>query len=276
MSRPTSGRARPRSRSTRASTSARSRSSAPYDELVSLAPFGILRRSDDDRVVAGVCAGIARALGVDPTVVRLVFTLLALAGGAGIVLYVAAWLYLAGKVPAAVICLIVGAGVALRALGLSNHAATAIVLIAVGLTVIWRRGGSLQPDAPLSLVGLALITAGAFVIFLRGGSSIAVIAPGAVGGALVLIVGPWIWQLARERDAERTERIRTQERAEMAARVHDSVLQTLALIQRHADEPKRVAALARRQERELRGWLYGSGPATSDTLTGSLADAAAE
>ena len=49
------------------------------------------------------------------------------------------------------------------------------------------------------------------------------------------------------------------ERAEVAARVHDSVLQTLALIQRHADEPRRVASLARRQERELRGWLYGSG-----------------
>ena len=63
--------------------------------------------------------------------------------------------------------------------------------------------------------------------------------------ALLLIVGPWLWQLARERDAERTARIRTDERAEVAARVHDSVLQTLALIQRHADEPRRVASLAR-------------------------------
>ena len=78
-------------------------------------------------------------------------------------------------------------------------------------------------------------------------------------GALLLIVGPWLWQLARERDAERTARIRSEERAEVAARVHDSVLQTLALIQRHADEPRRVASLARRQERELRGWLYGNG-----------------
>ena len=62
----------------------------------------------------------------------------------------------------------------------------------------------------------------------------------------------------------------------MAARVHDSVLQTLTLIQRHADEPKRVASLARRQERELRSWLYGSGAATSDTLAGAIAEAAAE
>ena len=102
------------------------------------------------------------------------------------------------------------------------------------------------------------------------------LAPGAVLGALLLIVGPWLWQLARERDAERTARIRTEERAEVAARVHDSVLQTLALIQRHADEPRRVASLARRQERELRGWLYGDGGTPGDTLAGALAAAADE
>ena len=78
----------------------------------------------------------------------------------------------------------------------------------------------------------------------------------AVAIALLLVLGPWAWRLAAERDAERTARIRSQERAEMAARVHDSVLQTLALVQREADDPRRVAALARRQERELRAWLY--------------------
>src|SRR5581483_3462656 len=72
-------------------------------------------------------------------------------------------------------------------------------------------------------------------------------------------------------------RIRTEERAEMAARIHDSVLQTLALIQRHAGEPRRIATLARRQERELRGWLYGDGAAeTGATLVGALTDAAEE
>ena len=63
--------------------------------------------------------------------------------------------------------------------------------------------------------------------------------------ALVLVVGPWLWQLT----GERTERIRAEERAEVAARIHDSVLQTLALVQRHASEPARVASLARRQDR---------------------------
>jgi signal transduction histidine kinase len=75
---------------------------------------------------------------------------------------------------------------------------------------------------------------------------------------------------------ERTERIRLQERAEVAARIHDSVLQTLALIQRHADDQTRVAAIARRQERELRRWLYGSGVADAESLLAALADAAAD
>ena len=92
------------------------------------------------------------------------------------------------------------------------------------------------------------------------GASSGLLAPGAVAGALLLIAGPWVWRLALDRDAERTARIRSDERSDVAARVHDSVLQTLALIQRHAAEPRRVASLARRQERELRGWLYNDQP----------------
>ena len=124
--------------------------------------------------------------------------------------------------------------------------------------------------------GSSLTAAGAGLLLTRGGTSFGVLAPGAVLGALLLVVGPWLWQLARERDAERTARIRSDERAEVAARVHDSVLQTLALVQRHADEPRRVASLARRQERELRSWLYGDGAAPGDTLEGALAAAADE
>jgi signal transduction histidine kinase len=238
-------------------------------------PFVTLRRSDDDRVVAGVCAGIAKSIGVDPTLVRLVFTLLALAGGAGVALYGAVWLYMSGKGWLAVVALVAAAGFGLRGLGLSAHASAALVLIACGLGVIWYRAGSLRPGAPLSLVGLALVGIGAALLLFQGGST-SFLAPGAVAGALVLILGPWLWQLAVERDAERAARIRTEERAEVAARVHDSVLQTLALIQRHAAEPKRIAALARRQERELRGWLYGDGATGGETLAGALAEAAAE
>jgi signal transduction histidine kinase len=94
----------------------------------------------------------------------------------------------------------------------------------------------------------------------------------------LLIGGPWLWQLALDRDAERSARIRSDERANMAARVHDSVLQTLALIQVHAQEPRRVATLARRQERELRGWLYEDRVPGDDgtSLVAALSAAATE
>ena len=72
-----------------------------------------------------------------------------------------------------------------------------------------------------------------------------------------LILAPFIWRLGRNLAAERAERIRSQERAELAAHLHDSVLQTLTLMQKRADDPREVAALARRQERELREWLAG-------------------
>jgi len=91
--------------------------------------FTQLHRSDHDRVVAGVCAGSAETIDVDPTVVRLVFTLLALAGGAGIVLYAAVWLYTNGKMTAALIVTFLAACGVLTAFGLSTHAAIAFVLI---------------------------------------------------------------------------------------------------------------------------------------------------
>ena len=79
--------------------------------------------------------------------------------------------------------------------------------------------------------------------------------------ASALVLGPWGLRLGRDLDAERAARARESERADIAAHLHDSVLQTLALIQRRADDPREVARLARAQERELRDWLYGSGPA---------------
>jgi signal transduction histidine kinase len=72
---------------------------------------------------------------------------------------------------------------------------------------------------------------------------------------LGVIFMPVVMRLVRSLTVERSERIRSQERAEMAAHLHDSVLQTLALVQQRADDPRAVTALARRQERELRSWL---------------------
>jgi len=233
----------------------------------------------DERVLAGVCAGIAQALGVDVTLVRVVFALLALAGGAGIVLYLALWMWSrSDRAWWAVVLLLFAGALVLGAVGVSDKAVIGIVLVAGGLALAWRRTGSFRPEAPLSLGGVAIAGLGA-VILLQGGSApSSVLAPGAVAGALLLIAGPWLWRLALERDAERSARIRTEERADVATRVHDSVLQTLALIQRHADEPRRVASLARRQERELRGWLYADQPVGDDTssLLAALSAVAAD
>ena len=224
--------------------------------------------SSDERVIAGVCAGIAQTLGVDATLVRLVFALLALAGGAGILLYLALWAWSDGRrVWVAAALAFVSGCVLLGALGLSSRAVVGIALIAGGLALAWRQGGSFHPDAPLSYGGIGLAAVGALVLLWSGGTSSNLLAPGAVAGALLLIGGPWVWRLAVDRDVERTARIRSEERSDMAARVHDSVLQTLALIQRHAQEPRRVASLARRQERELRGWLYGDQPLEDDSAS---------
>lgn len=79
------------------------------------------------------------------------------------------------------------------------------------------------------------------------------------GLGIFIAFGPWVRRLLTDLSAERNERIRQEERAEVAAHLHDSVLQTLALIQR-SDDPQRMAILARHQESELRDWLYGTAP----------------
>jgi signal transduction histidine kinase len=89
--------------------------------------------------------------------------------------------------------------------------------------------------------------------------------------ALVLAVLPWLLRVRRTLAQARETALLADARADMAAHLHDSVLQTLALIQRQASDPKKVSALARRQERELRQWLYGEEPAT-----GSLVEALTE
>jgi signal transduction histidine kinase len=93
---------------------------------------------------------------------------------------------------------------------------------------------------------------------------------------LAVIFAPWILRLVRSLSTERAERIRSQERAEMAAHLHDSVLQTLALMQKRASDPREVAGLARRQERELRAWLAGRPTAASGRVLGALEQAAGE
>jgi signal transduction histidine kinase len=230
-------------------------------------------RSGHDRVIAGVCGGIASTLGVDATLVRLVFALLSIAGGAGILLYFALWAYDGGRRTWPAIVLIATAAASLLvALGLSGAGVLGVGLIVAGVVVILVRGGSIRQEGSMPKLAIVLMVIGAVTLLDHFGASNSFIGPGAIVGTLLLVLGPWVWQLWREHQ----ERIRLQERADVAARIHDSVLQTLALVQRHADDAPRVSAIARRQERELRRWLYGSGVGDAVTLADALAEAATE
>ena len=125
------------------------------------------------------------------------------------------------------------------------------------------------------VIGVALAMVGVVVIVTQGQGTRAVV-NGALAGAAVLagavvIAAPFALRLYRGLQREQAERVRATERADIAAHLHDSVLQTLALIQRRADDPTVVARLARRQERELRAWLYGGQSRESDSLAAAVA-----
>jgi signal transduction histidine kinase len=181
--------------------------------------------------------------------------------------------------------IVAGAMLLLRELGVwfGDRVVWPVALAAIGSAVIWARGddedrgGALRLTAamrrnpleamfgdrasmPRVVVGALLVASGSGYVLAASdalaaaGSALLAIAVTAAG--LGLILGPWILRLYRLLIDERRERIRSEERGEMAAHLHDSVLHTLALIQR-ADAPMEVVTLARRQERELRQWLYG-------------------
>ena len=159
-----------------------------------------------------------------------------------------------------------------------------VVLAAIGFAILWARstddgrgrwtlsslGTPLESvvtggvSLPRIAIGSLLILAG-MAVFLATNTSLAaagnmLLAVIVAVGGLALLAGPWVWSLGRELVEERSSRVRSEARAEMAAHLHDSVLQTLALIQR-AKAPREMASLARTQERDLRAWLYGRAPA---------------
>jgi signal transduction histidine kinase len=253
-----------------------------------------LARSGDDRVIAGVAGGLGRSLGVDPTVVRLALVVLSFANGLGVVLYLAGWALLPDEHRAGAAAPVARAPSAERAVGLGlltvgtvllfgraglllpAEVVWAVALSAVGFGLVWARTDEEDRTRGLFVragigglalvVGLGLLFASGGVLSTIGGLGLAVLATG-VGVALLL--GPWILRLWRDLGVERRERIRSEERSEIAAHLHDSVLQTLALIQR-ADAPGRARTLARRQERELRAWLFDERPPDEDGTPASL------
>ena len=261
---------------------------------------GSWRRVPEARRLGGVAAGFSARTGVDVTVVRTIFVLLALAGGSGIACYLVAWLL----IPATGERTSIGSAALTDRTGIKLAAGLATLLVAV-LVMISLAGagwiGSLAWSFAISVVAIVLISrnapadeqvtlrriadpfigftgdarrsrvalralvaalllVGGVTTLLVGHPSTALLRPLAgvalVIAAMVVVLGPWWLRVGRDLVAERQARIRAEERADVASRVHDSVLQTLALIQRRAAEPQQVIQLARAQERELRSWLF--------------------
>jgi signal transduction histidine kinase len=277
------------------------------------------------RILGGVCAGVARAFGINPVVLRILAVALVFAGGSGALLYVIAWLLLPqegadeslaqaavrdGRYdPAemfAVGAVVLGVLLLAREAGIwfGDAVVWPLFLAGVGLAVIWRQAGDDDRTSLLRVVdripavdirsrraalarvviGVALVVSGvgAFLAASDAFSAVrqALFATAGIVAGLAVITLPWWLRLGRDLARERRDRIRSEERAEVAAHLHDSVLQTLALIQRNADDPRAVVTMARRQERELRAWLYrGDEPAPADpaeSLSAAVTRAAEE
>ena len=263
-------------------------------------PMPRLERRTGGRIVGGVAGGIADQLDVDVMKVRVAFACLAALAGAGIVGYGLLWIFTAAgsdtEKPSAserrraygLIAIGLAGASALSWLfsGRVGSVIAPIIVVAVGAALVWREFDSEGPRTVIGLPqrptvltwarvlgGVTLIVSGLGVVILAQvdfaalRSSLLAVVVTLVGAGL-LTVPLWL-RLWRALGAERAARIRNEEREEIASHLHDSVLQTLALIQKQADHPQEVARLARGQERELRKWLFGGG----DTDHSSLAEA---
>ncbi|QYM63717.1 ATP-binding protein [Microbacterium sp. Se5.02b] len=252
---------------------------------------------DRDCLVAGVSAGLARHLGVRVGLVRALFIALTLCGGAGILLYTWCWVFTpwaegesapTRRIPVAWLLLApaaVGMLVVLAWRGgsdwLSGSIPPTLAAVVVGGTAALATGAGLWatlvdrtdtargPRHTLTVrVVSILLLALLFTVLLSwpvARSGVALVLLPLAGLAAVASSAMPRW---RELSGERVRRIREEQRSQMAAHLHDSVLQTLALIQNRAGASSEAARLARAQERELRAWLYdGDAPADSDLPT---------
>ncbi|MCW2494420.1 PspC domain-containing protein [Jatrophihabitans sp.] len=261
-----------------------------------------LYRRPDSGLIGGVVTGIAEHLHVRRRLVRAVFVALTISGGLGVALYGAYWIVLPtppgsgrGRLPVWLEYLIGGIALVAAVSGVflavpsGGRLFLPTLLACLGGALIWRQATdvervrlrrlsrtSLAAEGTDTLgrvrlvAGAVLVIAGGAIVLARADFSAVrdgLLAMAVTIVGLALLTGPWWMRLVAQLGAERSERIRSQERADIAAHLHDSVLQTLALIQRNAASPREVARLARGQERELRTLLYGT-----RTASGQLAD----
>jgi signal transduction histidine kinase len=251
------------------------------------------RRLDgDEPVLFGVAAAVARRLDLDPLSVRAAFVVMTVAGGWGALLYLGLWATLVWRQPRperrqpslvdeptrrlGLLAGVVGVLLVLRdaAPGFHDELVWPVALVATLAVVGWRRfgfdalGGATATGAEgkghlVRAAGGGLLVIGGFAYLDAANLPVGALRDGLVAIAVVLsgvllVAAPWVLQLTRSLADERRERIRADERAEVAIHLHDSVLQTLTLLQKRSDDPQQMAALARHQERELRRWLYGT------------------
>jgi signal transduction histidine kinase len=231
------------------------------------------------------------------------------AGGSGLLLYAGYWLVVpqagdderdggrrlddrAWGELVALGALAAGGLLLLGQLAVPGPALVPLVVIGAGAALVWRQADDSRRarwratatgrrGGPLAAVlGAGLVVAGVTGFLAARGELQAaregLLSTVVVIGGLGLLLAPWASRAFGDLRAERYARIRSQERAELAAQVHDSVLQTLALIQANAADPREVGRLARSQERELRGWLYRPAAGPVPMLSTVLEQGAAE
>ncbi|MFC4156159.1 PspC domain-containing protein [Corynebacterium marambiense] len=245
-------------------------------------PYPRFTRVRQGRVIGGVATGLSRHLGVDVRIVRLLLALSCLLSGAGVLCYALIWVLFSQTdgepVPGSpetsrtdhllVVLAIIGALVAFALVtGSTAVRWWPLLIIGLGAVIVWRtydRGmdfSELRGGVPTLLAGGTLVLTGIILVLVNwenrqafGTTLMAVLLT--LAGVAVLGVPLWL-KMWEELTRERAERLAAAERAEIASRLHDSVLQTLALIQKRAGEDTEIAGLARSQERELRQWLFG-------------------
>jgi signal transduction histidine kinase/phage shock protein PspC (stress-responsive transcriptional regulator) len=291
-----------------------------------ITPGRRLYRTRQNRLLAGVAAGIATHLGISVIAVRMAFVVLLGLDGFGALLYAAFWAVLPRepaspdqppvrrKISQVLPFVAIGVGVILIQVlggwaGVTGTVGWLVAVIVVGAGIIWhqtdaerrRRWTEAVPGMPWLGAVLEETDRRAYLLRFIGGGvlvSVGIIGVIAVYGpvkgerfssvlnglifALVALAGvglvaaPVMWRIFGQLRAEREARIREQERAELAAMVHDEVLHTLALIQRNASDVKSVQRLVRGQERALRNWLYKPVGSPLERLGAALEQVAAE
>jgi signal transduction histidine kinase/phage shock protein PspC (stress-responsive transcriptional regulator) len=263
-------------------------------------------RSRNDRLLAGVAGGISERLGTPTIYVRAAFICLSLAAGVGLILYVVAALLVPSNPdpvkpePASVSqsqlaglgIMFVGIMLAFQGVNLwFGGVVWPATLVIFGLAIAIDTSGLNYEQSLAGITGnagrrrswwlviggLVMMALGIAVVLssldtLQGMGVLALAVLAAISG-FAIVAGPWLWSLIEDLRNERRARIRSEEKAEVAAHLHDSVLQTLALIQR-TDDPKKMVTLARSQERDLRAWLFDEAASNTETLRGSLQQAA--